>query len=95
MTPTLPSTDNYPKCARFTFWMCRYAKVYKGFPSASAVNNLPVGDEGDAGGVPGSGRSPGGEGGNPLQYSCLENLMDRGAWRATVHGVAELDALID
>ena len=34
-------------------------------------------------------RSPGGENGNPLQYSCLENLMDRGAWRATVHGVAK------
>ena len=37
--------------------------------------------------IPGSGRSPGGGRGNPLQYSCLENLMDRGAWRATVHGV--------
>ena len=41
------------------------------------------------GSVPGSGRSPGGGHGNPLQYSCLENLMDRGAWRATVHGVAK------
>ena len=41
--------------------------------------------------VPGSGRFPGGEHGNPLQYSCLENPMDRGAWRATVHGVAESD----
>ena len=38
--------------------------------------------------IPGSGRSPGGGHGNPLQYSCLENLMDRGAWQATVHGVA-------
>ena len=37
------------------------------------------------------GRSPGEENGNPLQYSCLENLMDRQAWRATVHRVAELD----
>ena len=36
--------------------------------------------------IPGSRRSPGGRHGNPLQYSCLENLMDRGAWRATVHG---------
>ena len=44
------------------------------------------------GSMPGSGRSPGGGHGNPLQYSCLGNLMDRGAWRATVHGVAkELD----
>ena len=41
------------------------------------------------GSIPGSGRSPGGGHGNPLQYSCLENPMDRGAWRATVHGVAK------
>ena len=39
--------------------------------------------------IPGSGRSPGEGNGNPLQYSCLENPMDRGAWRATVHGAAE------
>ena len=39
--------------------------------------------------MPGSGRSPGGGNGNPLQYSCLGNLMDSGAWQATVHGVAE------
>ena len=43
------------------------------------------------GAVPASGRSPGGGHGNPLQYSCLENLMDRGAWWATVHGVTEPD----
>ena len=42
--------------------------------------------------IPGSGRSPGGGRGHPLQYSCLENPMDRGAWRDTVHGVAESDA---
>ena len=49
------------------------------------IKNLPVnaGDPGD----PGSGRSPRGGSGNPLQYSCLENPMDRGAWRAAVHGV--------
>ena len=46
---------------------------------------------GDWGSVPGSGRSPGKENGNPLQYSFLENPMDRGAWRATGHGVAESD----
>ena len=43
---------------------------------------------GDLGSIPGLGRSPREGNGNPLQYSCLENLMDRGAWRATVHGVA-------
>ena len=45
----------------------------------------------DSGVIPGSGRSPGEVNGYPLQYSCLENSMDRGAWRATVYGVAELD----
>ena len=44
---------------------------------------------GDPGSIPGSGRSPGEENGNPLQYSCLENPMDGGAWWATVHGVAK------
>ena len=43
------------------------------------------------GSIPGLGRSPGGEHRNPLQYSCLENPMDRGAWWATVHRVTELD----
>ena len=46
---------------------------------------------GDSGAIPGSGRSPGGGNGNPLQYSCLGNPMDRGAWRATVHRVAGSD----
>ena len=55
------------------------------------VKNPPAvaGDVRNAGSVPGSGRSPGVGNGNPLQYSCLENSMDRGAWWATVHGVAE------
>ena len=57
------------------------------------VKNLPANtrDVRDADLIPGSGRSPGEENGNPLQYSCLENPMDRGAWWATVHGVKELD----
>ena len=46
-------------------------------------------DVGDLGSIPGLGRSPGGEHGNPLQYPCQENPMDRGAWRATVLGVAK------
>ena len=49
------------------------------------------GDTRDKGLIPGSRRSPGGGNGNPLQYSCLENPMDRGSWWATVHGVAESD----
>ena len=55
------------------------------------VNILPVNarDTGDMDMIPGWGRSPGGGNGNPLQYSCLENPMDRGAWWAIVHGVAE------
>ena len=58
---------------------------------AQVVKNLPAsaGDLRDVGSIPGSGRSPGGGHGSPLQYSCLENPMDRGAWRATVHGVTK------
>ena len=57
------------------------------------VKNPPAnaGDISDTGSVPGLGGLPGGGHGNPLQYSCLEHSMDRGAWRATVHGVAESD----
>ena len=51
------------------------------------VNNMPA-NAGDVDLIPGSGRSPEGNG-NPLQYSCLENPMDRGAWWATVHGIAK------
>ena len=54
-------------------------------PCASA------GDIRDTGSIPGSGRSPGGQHGNPLQYSCLENPTDRGGWWAIVHRIAELD----
>ena len=55
------------------------------------VKNPPAdaGDTRDAGLIPRSGRSPGGGNGNPLQYSCLETPMDRGAWRAIVHGVTK------
>ena len=62
---------------------------------ALAVKNLPAksGDIGDMGLIPGLGRSPGGGHGNPLQYSCLENPMDRGAWRGIVYRVAELHTI--
>ena len=54
----------------------------------TVVKNLPA-STGDAGSIPGSGKPPGGGNGNPLQYFCLENPMDRGAWRATAHGVTK------
>ena len=57
-----------------------------GFPGGSVVKNLPV-SAGEVVSIPGLGRSPREENGNPLQYSCLENPMDRGAYWATVHGV--------
>ena len=57
-----------------------------GLPSGSVVKNPPAQRE-DVGSIPGSERSPGEGNDNPLQYSCLGKPMDRGAWRATVHGV--------
>ena len=55
------------------------------------VKNPPAnaGEKRDMGSIPGSGRSPGGGHGNPFQYSCLENLIDRGTWQATVHRVTQ------
>ena len=64
--------------------------VCERFPSGSGVKNLPAMQErNDAGLIPGWGRAPGGGHGNPLQYACLDNLMDRGAWQATGHGVSK------
>ena len=61
------------------------------FAGDSVVNSLPA-NAGDTGSIPGLRRTPGGGNGNPLQYSCLENSMDRAAWQATVHEVfKELD----
>ena len=59
-----------------------------GFPDSS-VGKESACSAGDLGSIPGLGRSPLEGNGNPLQYSCLENPMDRGAWQATVHGVAK------
>ena len=60
-----------------------------GFPGGSVVQNPPARAE-DVGSVPGLGRFPREGNGNPLQYSCLGNPMDRKAWQATVHGVAKV-----
>ena len=62
--------------------------THRGFPGNSVVKHLPA-NAPDMGWIPDLGRSPGGGHGNPLQYSCLENPVDRGAWRATVHRVAK------
>ena len=59
-----------------------------GFPGSSD-GKVSACCAGDLGSIPGSGRPPGEEHGNPLQYSCLENSMDRGVWQATVHAVAK------
>ena len=59
-----------------------------GFPGGSEVKASAC-NAGDPGSIPGMGRSPGEGNGDPLQYSCLENPMDRGAWWATVHGVTK------
>ena len=59
-----------------------------GFPGGSGSKESAC-NAGDLGSIPGLGRSPGGRHGNPLQYSCLQNPMDRGAWWATVYGVTK------
>ena len=72
---------------------CDLAKIHiwRGFPGSSVVKNplANAGDAGDGGSIPRLGRCLGGGNGNPLQYSCLGNPMDRGAWWATVHGVTK------
>ena len=72
--PAIPSSFENGLCQQF-------------FPGSSDSKESPC-DAGDMGLIPGLGRSPGEGHGNPLPYSCLVNPMDRGAWRATVHGVA-------
>ena len=62
--------------------------IFFGLPGGSVVKNLPA-NTGDAGSSSESGRSPGEANGNPLQYSCLGNPLDRGAWQATVHWVTK------
>ena len=58
-----------------------------GYPGGSVVN--PPANAGDSGSIPGLGRSPGAGTGNPLEFSCLENFMDRGAWQTRVQGVTK------
>ena len=83
----------------WTLWGCKESDMTErltqyqgdynmGFPRGSEVK-ASARNAGDLGSNPGLGRSPRGGNGNPLQYSCLENPMDRGAWRATVYGIAK------
>ena len=76
---SFPTSSSLPFHCLLLSWASQVVLVVKN-PSANT---------GDVGSIPGSGRSSGGGNGNPLQYSCLENPVDRGAWWATVHGVAE------
>ena len=71
--------------------LCAYVCVCTYTLAGTVVKNLLANAEGigNSGLIPGFGRSPGGGHGNPLQHSCLENFMDRGAWQATVHEVAK------
>ena len=62
--------------------------MHQGFPGGSVVKNTPANAE-DVGSIPGSGRFPGEGNGNPLQYACLVNPKNRGAWQATVNGVTK------
>ena len=87
----------YPKWKfrKFTLGNSLAVRRLAGFPGGSVVKNLPanVGDTGEASLLLEWGRSPGAGNGNPLQYSCLDNPIDRGGWRAAVHREAkELDA---
>ena len=71
--------------------------IAQGFPGGSVVKNLPAkaGDVGVTDSIPVSGRSPGEGNGSPLQYSCLENCVGRGAWQVPVHGITSWICLSD
>ena len=91
---TRPPAAGSSSNSGFTSWGLisrRVLTILRTFQVALVVRNPPAnaGDLRDMGSIPGSGRSPGGGYSTLLQYFCLENPMDRGAWQATVHGVAE------
>ena len=72
----------------FSITVTKEEKLFSVYPVGSALKNLPANAR-DLGLIPGSERSPGEENGNPLQYSCLGNPMERGAWQVTVYGVTK------
>ena len=73
--------------------LTKRSAIFWASPVILPGKNLPA-IVGDSGSIPGSGRSPGEGNGNPVQYSCLENPMDRGTWRATVHRVTKRQILL-
>ena len=79
-------TQSWTQLKRLSVHICIW-----GFPSGSVVKNLPdkARNTGNTQLIPGSGRSPGGGNGNPLQYSCLKNPVDRGPWQAALHRVTQ------
>ena len=78
-----------PLCLHSNLFIKHQSGWIRGFPHSS-VGKESTCNAGDPGLIPGSGRSPGEGNGNPLQYCCLENPMDRGAWHATVHVAARV-----
>ena len=94
-----PAQSDFIKCQKHRATNTYHTHTYmhhtqtQDFPDGSVVKNLAA-DVGDSGLIPGSGKSPGEGNGHPLQYSCLENPMDRGAWWALVHGVTKSQTLI-
>ena len=87
--PPSPPSDPVPLQGHRHFLIQSQRKNGYGFPGGAVMKNPPA-SAGDTGLIPGSERSPGGGNGNPLQYSCLGNPMDRGAWWATVHGATRV-----
>ena len=94
---TISGCRNPSHLSKFSFNAASWGQLLsgpskvEGFPGGAGGKEPAAneGDKSDMGSIPGWGRSPGGGHGNPLQHSCLENPMERGAWRATVHGVAK------
>ena len=83
----IPKKGNAKECSNY-HTIALISRASKDFPGGSD-GKVSAYNAGDLGSIPGSGRSPGEGNGNPLQYSCLENPMDGGAWWATVHGVTK------
>ena len=87
-TSNSPTQGSHPIFSK-SYFCCRLLREVQGFPGGSVVKN-PLAIAGDPGSIPGLQRPPGEGHGNPLQYSCLGNTMDRGAWPTTGHGVVRV-----